>query len=145
MQYYSLIMMCGPLLLVGCSSGNGFNYVPVSGTVTINGEPARNVVVIFRPLSAEDAVNTGGPSRDMTDANGKFSLRSSVGSGQPGAVAGNHIVYIHGLESTNPEETANLSKEELPPEIPEKYSSGGLPFVVPEGGTDAANIDLIID
>ncbi|QDT63372.1 DUF4198 domain-containing protein [Calycomorphotria hydatis] len=139
LQFTSLLTL---LMLAGCSSGNGFEYVPVSGKITINGKPARNVVVMFRPIATKDSVNTGGPSRDMTDEKGVFVLKSTLGEGQPGAVPGKHQVLVRGLESFSVEERGELPKEELPPRIPGEYSQTGIEFTVPPEGTDQANFDL---
>src|SRR5262245_56736775 len=77
-------------LTVGCSSGR--KVVPVSGVVTVEGQPARNVIVSFQPLSEENDQNPGRGSTATTDENGRYSL---VYDGErPGALTGKHRVRI---------------------------------------------------
>src|SRR4051812_5963467 len=78
-------------LLAGCSGG-GRKIVPVSGTVTINGQPARNVIVTFQPLEEKADENPGRGSSAVTDENGRYTL---VYDGEkPGALTGKHRIRI---------------------------------------------------
>ncbi|HWL10665.1 MAG TPA: hypothetical protein VNQ76_19820 [Planctomicrobium sp.] len=81
---------------LGC--GNGERYVPVRGTVTMDGQPLENVNLLFEPLSVGDELPAGKPSVGKTDVQGKFQLRSPLGK-RDGAVAGPHRVRI--LSSVN--------------------------------------------
>lgn len=102
---------------VGCDQGNPFGLVPVSGTVTIDGQPAANIVLVFTPV-ANDSTSIVGPfSSAVTDVEGKFALKSKQGN--PGAVIGNHTVSIQ-YRSFNPEAIDNLTQQ-----IQEARISGG--------------------
>ena len=69
----------------GCSKAD---FSPVTGTVTMNGEPLQSVHVWFFPDQAE-----GMMSRGMTDEEGKFSLKSEDLK-HDGAKPGNHKVAL---------------------------------------------------
>ncbi|MDA7880409.1 MAG: hypothetical protein P8R31_20410 [Mariniblastus sp.] len=71
----------------GCDfSGNA----KVSGKVTFSGEPVENVRVIFTPVGGRENLNPGPYSMGVTDAEGKFYLKTR--DGEQGAVAGKHKV-----------------------------------------------------
>src|SRR5262245_54218935 len=74
----------------GC--GDGPRYASVSGTVRLNGEPYPNAVVSFQPIGSANNENPGRGSNAITDANGRFVLRTD--DGQSGAVVGTHRVRI---------------------------------------------------
>lgn len=106
------------LFLGGCG---GVDDLPelgeVTGKVTIDGNPAKNVVVTFTPEGA----NEGRPSRGVTNEEGIYTLEYS--KQETGAKIGPHIVRI---SSTAPAEEEDCSK--VPEEsqfvdpIPPKYN-----------------------
>jgi hypothetical protein len=71
----------------GC--GGSEKVVPVSGTVTRNGQPVPGLVVSFVPEAATET----GVSIGETDDNGKYSL-TVVKTGRSGAVVGTHKVWV---------------------------------------------------
>jgi hypothetical protein len=73
----------------GCSSG--FQYAEVEGTVTMSGKPLGNVRVEFWPVS------DGPKSSGLTDAQGKYSLKSEDGK-SIGAVVGSHKVIFKDMD-----------------------------------------------
>ena len=79
------------IFLAGCGSSE-FEIVPVSGTVTFEGEPLEGAEVVFAPMETKDVINVGPPSTGMTDAGGKYMLNTI--RGQQGAVATKHRVSI---------------------------------------------------
>jgi hypothetical protein len=118
------------LLLAGCGGG----YAPVSGRVTLDGQPAQGVRVSFVPVfdsTTESASNSSG----LTDAEGRYTLRAINPPGN-GAVAGKHRVFLTKLGTSAPGAP--------PPELlPERYNTASeLEFQVPAGGTSAANFGL---
>lgn len=75
-------------LAVGC--GSGIATAPVSGTITIDGEPLADASVTFTPK----ATGMEAPaSNGRTDASGQYSL-SVTATGDAGAVMGKHIVTV---------------------------------------------------
>lgn len=81
--------LCSPALVLvivaGCGGSGTVPTIPVTGTVTHNGQPLDGVSVGFLPAS-------GRPASAITDAQGKFTL-STFANGD-GAVAGPHKVVI---------------------------------------------------
>jgi hypothetical protein len=73
--------------MAGCSGGSDVGTVPVSGTVTVDGNPIEGATVSFVPQGEEGRSASG-----LTDAEGKFSL-TTVQSGD-GAVPGQYKVAI---------------------------------------------------
>src|SRR3954470_13519712 len=67
----------------GCSRKT--NVVPVSGRVTLDGQPMPNVALNFGPITG--GLDAAYASDGKTDANGRYSLKL-VDGGQPGAMIG---------------------------------------------------------
>ena len=136
---------CGGLLLlavlVGCSSSE-YELAPVSGTVTLDGEPVAKARVIFEPKrTGQEALSAGPSSNGLTDDNGRYQLQTTV-EGHDGAVVGMHTVtvstYLAEVDRTR--DTARVLRQE---EIPSKYREPGtLTFDVPSGGTEVADFSL---
>jgi hypothetical protein len=80
-------------VLAGCGP-SGTNTVPVRGTLTIDGQPADNVMITLAPLDTSMPVATGRVS------NGSFELYSGV-QGSPGAVPGKYKVVLAPSEATS--------------------------------------------
>ena len=77
-----LVAVC--LLVAGCGSVDPL--VPVHGLVLVDSLPLSGAAVAFQPVD-------GGPSSvAMTDASGRFSLRTQ--DGRPGALAGMHRISV---------------------------------------------------
>jgi hypothetical protein len=84
--------------LAGCG-GSGVTpapdvgpLAPVSGIVTMDGEPVAGATVFFRPAVAKQFNGALG----ATDASGKYELKSDVGNGEfkPGAPLGKYQVTV---------------------------------------------------
>lgn len=125
----------------GCSPSE-FDLVPVSGLVTLDGEPVANARVIFSPQRTGEAALVAGPSSDgMTDDSGRYDLLTSV-EGHKGAVVGAHTVTISTFvgKSDRATETHTVVQKEL---IPTRYQEpGALTIDVPSGGTESADFEL---
>lgn len=81
-----LVMILLGCCLVGCGS----EYSSVSGTITFDGEPVSNILVVFSPQANDETNNPGPVSTATSDENGNFSLRTR--DGQNGAAKGIHKV-----------------------------------------------------
>lgn len=102
----SLVLFCVAFILQGCGgSGAGAS---VSGVVTLDGQPARNLVVTFHREG-------GGVSSGVTDERGAYHLRSSVQ--QSGTAPGKYRVSIEPLP---PGDDAD-PKEFVEVKIPARY------------------------
>jgi hypothetical protein len=123
--------------------GCGRQFVPVSGKVTMDGEPLAGVLVSFQPVAKEGTVEAGPGSQATTDAKGEFTLTASTG--EKGAVVGKHRVIISRLhpEIGGRDERAPRGGWPLGDEVPSQYSSEStLTFDVPPGGTTKADFPL---
>lgn len=121
------------LLLVGC--GSPYEVAPVSGTVTMNGKPLDNAVVVFQPDGNKEHPNPGPSSGGRTDSQGRFTLQ--IEPEKPGAVVGKHrvLVWTH-MDATD-------DAQEFQETIPPRYNmESELRFEVPSQGTDQANFEL---
>lgn len=131
----SLLAVALPLA-AGCGPAG---VVPVSGRVTLNGQPLANVHVSFQPIAAGTEVNPGGGSYAFTDADGRFTLRLVEGDA-PGAVVGKHRVEI---TPRNVDDDRDRRGKGAVTGVPAKYNRhSDLTFDVPRGGTDQANFTL---
>ena len=110
----------------GCSGGSsGPDTVPVKGTLTIDGQPANNVLVTFSPLDAKLQGAGGAVS------NGSFELVTGS-QGKRGAMVGRYKVVLSAVGSSDAAAAAQKyatkggasaapSAEKKP--FPEKYGS----------------------
>lgn len=133
---------CGYCLLVtlGCGS-SPYDLAPVSGTVTLAGEPLSGAVVNFQPMASGSA-NVGPGSNGRTDTAGHFELNTI--QDETGAVVGRHRVriYSYSPESPSVEDTDSGPVVER---VPQRYNyRSTLTYTVPEEGTDQANFDLTL-
>jgi hypothetical protein len=79
------LCLAAALLLTGCGAA-GPELAPVSGTVTLDGQPIENADVVFQP---EDARS---PSYGRTGPDGRYEL--GYKRGVAGALVGKHTVSI---------------------------------------------------
>ena len=131
--------------LVGCGpSDDGPKLVPVSGTVTLNGQPLSSAHVTFLPTG--ETRGTGADGR--TDAGGVFHLKARHRG--PGAVAGTYKVVISKMVKTD---GSDITPEDATPPVlsgakevlPAKYSSHAaatLTATVPEEGSGDLKFDI---
>src|SRR5215470_13236777 len=75
---------------VGCGNDQ---VAPVSGRVTLDGQPLANAAVTFQPVRTEGKGNPGPGSGGFTDADGRYTLKVT-GTEARGAVVGKHKVTI---------------------------------------------------
>ncbi|MCC9607738.1 carboxypeptidase-like regulatory domain-containing protein [Blastopirellula sp. JC732] len=135
--YLRCLWIAGLLAVVGCEPNTGgFDYAPVSGTVTVNGRPLEGATVAFAPQG--ESLNTGRPSLAQTDADGHFQLQTV--NGIDGAVIGRHLVAIT-TKRLDPETQDVVARET----IPVRYNAQSeLSFDVPKEGSTSANFDLTL-
>lgn len=132
------VVLLAPLFLLGCS---GPKIVPVSGVVTLNGEPLPNATVTFQPARQGDNINPGPGSMANTDARGAFTLKV-VGEDVPGAYVGKHRVEIAAYVREKGD-AGRERGEAMRNLVPRRYNDKStLTFEVPPGGTSEANFDL---
>lgn len=95
------------LLLVGCNRGP--ELAPVSGRITLDGQPLAVAQLIFQPDARNSASSYG-----LTDEGGHYELR--YGRERLGALVGSHTVRIRAAtELTGPKGGTILRPQILPP------------------------------
>jgi hypothetical protein len=150
------------IVATGCRPAVRFPVAPVSGRVTFDGVPAARVMVQFSPLGSGEV---GPPSVGTADDDGRFTLLLCRQNAGAGAVVGEHVMSIAGVEAYDeiinmiraqaksppngaggPRQVPTLKmprEEELPTvRIPKRYQGTVLRFTMPKQGADAANFDL---
>src|SRR4051794_29904017 len=130
MSRHNRWILCIVVFLAGCGRGE-FELAPVSGRVTLNGDPLPKAMVSFEPSTT--AAEAGPGSTGETDEQGRFSLTTV--DGRRGAVVGDHRVVISTLKyAGNRSDSANVKRDEIlaPEKVPTSYSAEGkLTFKVP--------------
>lgn len=136
-------------VVTGCGGGpDRPQTVPVSGTVTYNGEPVADANVTFYP-------EEGRPASGKTDAQGRFDSLTTFEPGD-GAVVGKHTVTVNPSSEVSDEPIESGEAYAVPGEgngggggdessIPEKYrdkASSDQTFTVEEGGENDFSIEL---
>ncbi len=124
---------------VGC--GDGLEVVPVSGRITLDGEPFAGARINTQPVGDIESPNPGPGSFGTTDQDGRYSLELATHS-EPGAVVGIHrVTIVMESDAFSADPTSDLPQapsRRLPP----WFSDNTLSIEIPEGGTDSANLDL---
>ncbi len=130
------------LLAVACAgcSPSPFNLVPVSGSVSLDGQPLAGGIVNFQPIVAGPGANAGPGSTARIGPDGRYTLATI--RGEPGAVVGKHRVKIYSYNAETAKQDANggpQGREKVPPRY--NYESK-VTFDVPTAGTDKADFEL---
>jgi hypothetical protein len=129
------------MLTVGC----GGSAVPVSGRVTLDGEPMADLVVNFQPaVKGTDKSALAPGSFASTDSEGRYRLRTLDGDG---AIPGEHVVTLVYRDPKQLSAEAGQSRRDVNPKappqmsfkLPSKAHDGSLRFNVPAGGTKDAD------
>ena len=108
--------------------------VPVSGIVTMKGEPLKDCGVLFQ------RVGGGVGASGVTDAEGKYTMKTVEENRRAGVSPGEYTVY---LGWTDPEASLEKTATPIPPyQVPTKASNGSIKFTVPAAGTDKADFAL---
>jgi hypothetical protein len=81
------------LLTLGCDDGKLKTY-PVSGIVTMNGEPVARATVIFSPVKEGE----GDAATGITNAQGEYKLQTAQGKVDAGTTPGEYVVMIKKTE-----------------------------------------------
>ncbi|MCA9236955.1 MAG: hypothetical protein KDA44_15875 [Planctomycetales bacterium] len=127
-------------MVCGCGPKAPYDLAPVSGVVTLDGEPLAGGVVSFQPRADGD-VAPGPGSTGRCDKSGQFTLQTI--KGEPGAVVGAHHVRIYSHSSDQPvasdDDRAGAPRERVPARY--NYQSD-LTADVPAAGIEQLQYDL---
>lgn len=137
-----LLVIGSLLFLVGC--GGGGKEFPVSGTVTLDGNPVSDVTVRFYPDEGTDPTSSGFA---QTGTDGKFVVTS--GKGGKGLVAGRYKVTVSKVQAKNVDTEQGAGavvegvgvKDEFPP----IYSSPAQTILSYSVTGDGQPIDIKLD
>ena len=135
--FFCLLSLVFTCVFSGCGGKPSYDLVPVSGRVTLDGQPLANARVNFQPGPGQ--TNPGPGSSGVTDAEGRYVLSVTSESDTEGAVPGKHMVTI---STTSNEEAANDAAPAADRSLPRQAGDGSLTFEVPSEGTDQANFEL---
>ena len=140
MRTCAFIVMIALLAAPGC--GSKYKVVPVSGTITLNGEPLPDVTILTQPVSKSAENNSPGPgSYGKTDADGRFTLELQ-NEPTPGAVPGKCVITVvekaHSQDPSSDEVTRADRRTRIPPEFRENR----VTYDIPPEGTDAMDINI---
>lgn len=90
----SLLFCCVVLLCTGCGEDK-YPLASVSGKVTCNGKPLKDVIVVFQPVGDQtDKEFPGKPASGTTDENGEYYLSTFKPTSGDGAIIGTHTVTL---------------------------------------------------
>ena len=94
------VLIAGVGLAGGCKGGGSSSLYPVTGKVTVNGQPVASGYVSFRPDKKKG--NDFGSECVGEIKNGEYALQTN---GKPGAPLGAYKVVVTGGEATTPDNT----------------------------------------
>lgn len=115
----SILAAC--LLLTGCQ-----RIADVSGTVRVDGKPAKGLIVVFDPQATDAPRGVA-----TTEGDGRYTVRRLGPGAKSGVPIGNYGVKVM-ADADNP----------ASPKVPASYARGsGLPFEV-KGGGNVFDIDI---
>lgn len=122
------LLLIALLIAVGCSYGGpSYSLSPASGTVSMDGKPVANAVVVFHSESAPIA-------SAITDSSGQFQL--ATGSHGEGIAIGDFLVQISSNAETKDSSGKAIS-------IPIVYSENGVEVVkIAQGGENSFAFNL---
>jgi hypothetical protein len=128
------------VVVAGCGS-EAYPTAPVSGRVTLDGQPLANAALTFQPIPTADSSIPGPGSGGVTDADGHYTL-SVVGTSSRGAVVGKHKVRITMFQKDEADD--DRPRKAVKSLVPLRYNSKDTPlaFDVPAGGSQAADFHL---
>jgi hypothetical protein len=131
----ALTVLASAAWLAGCG-GERFPVAPVSGTVTLDGQPLAGARVGFEPRRTDESINAGPGSYATTDAEGRYRLETL--DGRRGAVVATHDVTLSTFQGrVNDAYEVITVVEEKVPESQRQHTFEVLPE-----GTDTADFAL---
>ena len=95
--FFGISLFLSVVSLAACSSNDAseIQAIPVTGTVTLDGEPAEGVSVTFFPADG----TSGNGGYGTTGADGTFTLSNQMSS--PGVPEGNYIVLFNKMRTSD--------------------------------------------
>jgi hypothetical protein len=113
------------LCVMGCGTSNLPELAPVTGVVTVGGQPVANAVVTFTPQD-------GRPSKGTTDESGRFELMYTPEA--EGAMLGEHTIRVALLQSAEEDDLPEGAA--TPQALPKAASDRSIKKEVKAGAND---------
>jgi hypothetical protein len=136
LRRFLIVLAVGVSSIAAPGCGKKGNIVPVSGRVTLDGQPLADVAINFGPISG--SLDSAYAAYGKTDANGRFVLKL-VDDNRAGASVGKNRVT---LNESSPGGESDGAAPRTPFKLPPTARDGTLQFDVPSTGTDAANFEF---
>jgi len=144
-RWCPVIILTATIAAAGCGS-QPFDLAPVSGRVTLDGQPVADAKVLLLPANRKQPV-AGPASVGVTDQDGQYVMQTTGTSPRQGAVVGLHRVIISTLD-TKPdpndpggESEIVIRKETIPPPYSDPRKTP-LVLEVPSTGRADANFEI---
>lgn len=95
--FFGISLFLSVVSLAACSSNDAseIQAIPVTGTVTLDGEPAEGVSVTFFPADG----TSGNGGYGTTGSDGTFTLSNQMSS--PGVPEGNYVVLFNKMRTSD--------------------------------------------
>lgn len=136
-RLYAPCLACLCLVVVAGCGGDGYSLATVEGRITDRGQPVAGASVTYQPI-APAKENPGPSSFGITDADGRYRLRTMTDN-LPGAAVGRHRIRISMAARENqPDFSAMPSAKQVSP----KFQDGSTVVEVPAGGLPSADFDF---
>lgn len=133
---YGLVCFLATIAIAASGCSRKANVVPVSGRVTLDGQPLADVAINFGPLTG--GLDGAYAAYGKTDANGRYTLKL-VDDNRRGATIGKNRITLNESPSGA---VSDGAAPRLQFKLPPTARDGTLQFDVPTGGTDAANFEF---
>ncbi len=136
-------LLLGLALVLALGCGPGRKFAPVSGKVTLDGQPLAGATVSFQPIAPPGSVEAAPGSIGTTNDKGEYNLTASTG--QTGAWVGKHRVMITCLSQQVGAGDSRPPRGGWPlaDKVPSRYNTESQEtYEVPSGGTDKADFAL---
>ncbi len=139
MPWRWILVFCATMAFTGC--GPDYKIVQVSGTITLDGKPLADALILTQPIGSEDNTTPGPGSMARTDADGKFVLEFQHEE-RSGAAPGRCTVKIKQVGEEKASSDDTVSRTMLRSRIPADFQQGLVEYTIPEDGTDSMDFDL---
>jgi hypothetical protein len=125
-------------IVAGCGTPAGPECEPVKGSITFNGKPLAEAIVVLHPADGDVAGNQ--KPMATTDAGGNFELTTFTRN--DGAPVGDYAITIElRAVETGGEEPVRTGRNLLPPRYA-KPETSGLKYMVVEGENQIPPIEI---
>ncbi|MEX0793189.1 MAG: carboxypeptidase-like regulatory domain-containing protein [Pirellulaceae bacterium] len=131
MRFANLAILIGLVAICGCADNS---IGKVHGTVTLDGKPVGEAMVLFEPQKS------GRPALAVTDAEGNYQLMFSA-TGE-GASVGTYLVRITTGQDQVLEDGGGVAVPAVNERVPKEYNSASTQEVTVESGSNQIDFHI---